>query len=71
MFSPGISPSLGIKLATGRTDCHKRPIHDLGFSFLGSGEEPTKVFVVDQKFEEQMPEDEPGALYGGDRGCPG
>ena len=32
---------------------------DLGFSFLGSGGEPTKVE------EEQKPEDEPGAVRRG------
>ena len=35
---------------------------DLKFSFLRSGEELTKVVVVDQKFEEQKPEDERGAV---------
>ena len=38
---------------------------DLGYSFLGSGGEPTKVVVVDQKFEEQKPGDEPGAVRRG------
>ena len=45
---------------------------DLGYSFLGSGGEPTQVVVVGPKFEEQKSEDEAGAVRrggwcGGDR----
>ena len=32
---------------------------DLGFSFLGSGGELTKAVIVDQKFKEQKPENDP------------
>ena len=35
---------------------------DLGFSFLGSGGEPTKVVGLDQKFEDQNFEDESGTV---------
>ena len=59
----GISPKLGIEEATGRIDYYGA--RDLGFYFLGSGGEPTKVVVIDQKCEEQKPEDEPGAVRRG------
>ena len=45
---------------------HYNMARDLGFSFLGSGGEPTEVVVVDQKFEKQKTEDEPGAGDGED-----
>ena len=38
---------------------------DLGFPFVGSGGEPTEVVGLDQKFEEQKPEDESGTVWWG------
>ena len=40
---------------------------DLGFSFLGSGGEPTEVVRLDQRFEEQKLKDESGTVRRGRR----
>ena len=55
----------GFSRGLGCEDMHGHVLVPVTWDFhacMGSSAEPIKVVVVDQKFEEQKPEDEPGAV---------